>query len=297
MLLLFVVIGVVLRQHPKVKTPFKSIVDKTVKLSLERSSSKVQFEKKGDQWIVSSGPGMTSYPADSLRMVRFTDSLRDFSVGDLISERKDRLAEFGIDESSRVHLQLADTSGKTLEQGYFGRMASDRTQMYFQYADQKGVFLATNIEPLASDVAFWRVTTIFAFPEPQISKIVIEAPGFKSELDRVQESSGPVEAIWTCNKKPADLAAVRKVVSAIAFIQSDGFADMPPDAVDAAKLTFATIRLTVKDGEHVLHVGALDAKRGMYPVKADDAPASYWLARTKIDALLVKPAMLTSQKK
>ena len=87
-------------------------------------------------------PGNVARPADDFKVNSLLSSLKSLQIEDEISNRPDRLSDFQVDDASGTEVVIADSGGKILAEGIFGKRAPDYIHSFFRYPKESRVYLS-----------------------------------------------------------------------------------------------------------------------------------------------------------
>jgi hypothetical protein len=271
-------------QVPHHQAPFGRALDGAQQITLRIGSSKVQLDKEGTTWKVSSGAA-GPFPADSGKVKSLLDGLRNVQAEDEISNNPQRAADFQVNAASGVDVAIFKPGGTLLAEGIFGKQAPDFNHIYFKFPNKPSVYLARGIirgELGEPDLNSWRSHQLLDIPDEQIRAIFIEGHGFKTPLVRSSDT-------WSANGEKLNAAPVWGLVGMLAHLHVDDFVDLSQHpALAAARLTYASVVVQTTTGNHQLHFGAPDTKDKRTPVSVDQEPSVGWISESTAGAVLRK---------
>jgi hypothetical protein len=287
--LALVVLVHTLLQRSHSQTPFGRDIENVQKITLQMGPEKIVLQKDGSDWFVAASTGPERYRADStVKIPAMISQLKNLQLEDVISDRPDRAADYGVEPAHGLLVSLFRGNGSLIAEGVFGKQAQDFTHIYFKFNDQPSVYLgrgAIRGEIGEANVTWWRDRSLLNIPEDQVEAIFIDGPGFKTPLARSSDT-------WSSNGIVVDATPVWGLVGVMAHLKLDDFinpAEHPELAVD--KLHYATITLQIKGGiVHEIHFGRKDGPSKRYPVAVDKDPTLGWVSEATANSLLRKPS-------
>ena len=251
----------------------------------QKPPTQVTLEKDGAGFVVSDGT-VKKKPVDDAQLKPLLDAIAEFATGDLVSNKKEKLKDFEIDDEQGSRVVITTTKGKALDL-VFGRAAKGGGTTVREQG-KNDVFVAKGRlgSLLKKDATQWRKKSIVdkkaddfsavTIARADGSKIVLTAESKEEPAADVKDGAEPaptpkVTTTWRLSE-PATLpagfrlddGAIGRVASSFAALRASEFADDVKDGTgfDAAH-TVVTARL--KDGkEIVLHLGAKDDKKRVF---------------------------------
>jgi hypothetical protein len=280
------------------KAPDEGPVDATTE-----PAKNVVLEKDGAGFVVyDAAKADKKFAVDDTLVKPLLDAIGEFSTGDLVANKADKLAGFEIDDAKGLHVAITTTKGKQLDL-LFGRAAKGGgTTVRAQGSDD--VFVAKGrLGALArKEVSAWRKKTIVERKADDFTGLAIaRADGSKLALvgetkeedvtlpDQTSDAGTTTTKRKTTTWKlsePASLpagfrlddGAVSRLPAALATLRAVDFADDVTD--DGAGFAAAHTTITAKgaDGKDVVvHVGKKDDKGRVY-LKVDGDKQVYVVA-------------------
>jgi len=288
-LLAFAILAFFLLHRPKhPQTPFISAVDTAEKITLQTGPARIELDRDGTSWTVSTSSGVERYNADPDKIKTLETGLRNINVEDVISDRPDRAAEFEVNPESATHITVYGKNATLLAEGIFGKQVPDFIHLYFKFPGQPDIYLARGAirgelgEPVLKG---WRDHSLLNVAEDQILNLSIQGPGFKTVLVRSSDT-------WSCNGKNVNPTLAWGMLGVLAHLKADDFADLSQHPeLAAGKLKYAEVSVKLRDGSsHSVHIGLLDKKTQRYPVAVDNDPSVAWVVEGTVKSFLKKPA-------
>ncbi len=274
-------------QVPRQRMPFAKATDTAAKIRIQQGTAQVDLFKQGAEWRVLWGQG-TSYAADAEHIKELITSFKDVQIEDEISNHPERASEFEADEASGTRVSFQDAKGNPLADGIFGKQAPDIVHIYFRFPDHPNVYLARGLirgEIGKVDPIAWRSRQLAGIPESKMQGILIEGPGFKTDLVRVSTDA------WTLNGKSLDTGLVDILVGKLAHLHAEDFVDsVTYPNLSYEGLSYARLRVHGTDSTLDLRVGPMDVKSKRYPVSTGKEAGLAWLPQSLVDSLLQKPS-------
>ena len=263
---------------------------------------KVVLEKDGAGFVVyDADKADKKFPVDDTLLKPLLDAIGEFSTGDLVANKADKLAGFEIDDAKGLRVAITTTKGKELDL-LFGRAAKGGgTTVRAQGAND--VFVAKGrLGMLArKEVSSWRKKTIVERKADEFTSVsIVRADGGKLSIaaetneEDVAAPEGadagpPPEKKTTTTWKvseptslPAgfrlDDGAVSRLPGALAALRAVDFADDVTDDAAGFAAAHTTVTAKGKDGkELVVHVGKKDDKGRVF-LKVDGDKQMYVVA-------------------
>lgn len=116
---------------------------KISKIEIQEPAGSLTLEKKDGLWRLTAP---VQDVADPEAMDQLTGSLTSFSIGSVISEKKEKYASFDLDEGKATHFKVYQfEKEKPVLDAYLGKQAISYGTSYFRYADQDPVYIAENL--------------------------------------------------------------------------------------------------------------------------------------------------------
>jgi len=152
------------------------------------------------------------YRGDTNEINTLITQLRQATLGEVISERREMHARFGVDEGAlRVTL-----NGKPSQSFYVGKRAADYLRTYVRFIGDDDVYLAEGIsrEMFDRDPDEWRDALILAFNMDAVDKLVINGLEFTKRDTR-----------WFVHEREVEPIKVIEVLNLLSNLRAIGFAD------------------------------------------------------------------------
>lgn len=270
------------RPRPLAKVEQKAIK----KLTITAKGTTVVLTKadKGEGWTLLQP---VSDAADQPNVDTALETIAELSFGDLVTERKEKHAEYEVDRKNGIHVQVSDGK-KTLADLYLGKVMEDFTML--RLAGQDEVYQAVGALRYAFDreLKNWRDRTVVQFKPEQARKLRVALEGQVIQLSRkddkaswkVDESSTPVDRL--------DETTVQNLVSTLSTLTAFDFADDSTPQKAGVDKPAATITVTLADNkQHALLVG--NHKDEDYWVKGADDPQIFVVKKYTMESLLKRP--------
>ena len=264
------------------------------------AAKKVVLEKDGTAWkAYDPAAPAKKYTADDAQVKSALDAVAEFAPGDLVSNKKEKLADFEIDDAKGTTVKVATKTGTALDL-VFGRPPKQGGGSTVRQAGSDDVYIAKGRlgAVLKKDLAAWRKKALFDLKPDDVTKVATTlADGKKLVVEATTPPAPPPAEVdggpappppkpeWKLVEPatlPAgfrlDTAQLARSASAVATLRAQDFADGATD--EAAGLTGAhlIVEATGKDGKKVvLHVGKEDDKKRVY-ARVDGDPQMYLLA-------------------
>ncbi len=254
------------------------------KLSITAKGKTVVMKKEKDAWSLIQP---VAYPADKYSADTVVEKLQGLEFGDLVTERKDRHAEYDLSGEKSIHV-VAEAGGKKVADVYLGKVMEDFTM--FRLASKDDVWQAVGALRHAFDreVSNWRDRSVINFKQEEARKISVTTAAGTIKLSRKDE-----KATWKVDDSPLkidqlDTATVDGLLSSLYSLSAHSFADKLTAQKAGVDQPRATITATTKDGkEHTLLVGANDKENSW--VQRKGAEQIFVLQKHTVDTLVKRP--------
>lgn len=258
---------------------------------------KVVLEKGASGWTVADGAAPDKkFAAEEGAMKSALDALGEFQMGDLVSNKADKLASYEIDDENGQAVKVF-AGDKAVLDVVFGRAAKGGGSTV-RLAKSDDVYIAKGRlgTVVKKDVSAWRKRGLVDAKADDITRVSLTlADGNKIVVENktppapeAAPDAGPAPAPkpeWSL-VEPASLpegfrldkAQLSRPAASVSTLRAQDFADGVSD--DTAGLTGAhtVVEATTKDGKKiVVHVGKEDEKKRVY-AKLDGDPQMYLLA-------------------
>lgn len=233
-------------------------IDAVSRIVLASPDTTATIERDDTGWRLSAP---VSDAADPENVEGLWSALSDFSIGAVVSERKDRWDAYGVSEASATRIQVFfEGKAEPAFDGLFGKQAFSYGSVYFRFADEERIHLA-------DDVALWRLRqTSEAYRDARIFGDV----EFES-VTRIEADLGDVDVLierssdtWaTSTGATLEPSAASGIVNQLSTMRSAGFATVNASA-PVTGLAVSSLTVTVSgDGfTRTLAVGA-DVKQAV----------------------------------
>lgn len=152
------------------------------------------------------------YRGDTNEIAFLITQLRQATLGEVISERKEMHARFDVDDGAlRVTL-----NGKRSQSFYVGRRAADHLRTYVRFVGADDVYLAEGIsrDMFDRDPNEWRDALILTFDMDAVDKLVINDLEFAKR-----------DARWFVYEREIESIKVIEVLNLLSNLRAMGFAD------------------------------------------------------------------------
>jgi hypothetical protein len=257
----------------------------------------VVLEKDGANWKVSDAAAPTKkFLVDETQVKGVLEAVGEFQTGDLIANKKDKLADYEIDDAKGTRVIVSTAKGEALDL-VFGRAAKGGGSTV-RKAGSDDVYVAKGRlgQVAKKDVAAWRKKTILDLKADDITKvsstnadgsnIVVAAttppappPSDKPDAGPPPPAPRPEWKLVEPSTLPAgfhlDPAQLQRGAATVAALRAQDFADDANDATAGFDKPHTVVEATTKDGKKiVIHVGKEDDKKRNF-AKVDGDPQLY----------------------
>jgi hypothetical protein len=258
------------------------------------AAKKVVLEKDGTAWkVYDPAAPDKKFAADDGQVKSALEAVGEFSTGDLIANKKEKLAEFEIDDDKGHGVKLYTGKEVALDL-VFGRPAkSGGSTVRARGSDDVYVAKGRLGAVLKKEVAGWRKKAIVdakADDFTQISTKLEDGTSFTVSAAAApapeSEEAAPPRPEWQLTEPatlPAgfrlDKNALSRPASQLAALRAQDFADTTSDADAGLDKPNTIVEATMKDGKKiVLRIGKEDDKKRVF-AKIDGDPQTYLLAQ------------------
>jgi hypothetical protein len=235
-----------------------------------------------------------AYAADESVGKAAFDGLKKMDVSDLVTEKKEKHAEFEVDDKSGIHVVVKAKDGKVLADMIVGKTAGAGTMVRPMGKDE--VWQATGISRYLFDknAGDWRDKSITTFPQADAEQIeVVAKDGGKAVVKKTGEKIGS-EDKWAIVESSAkieklDNAIPNGITAALSSWKTNDFADGVKLADAGLEPPQLTVTVSVKGGKKV--TALLGNKKGDddYYVKVPDAPQVFLVKKYNADRVVKRP--------
>ena len=270
LVLLVVLVAVALiytgiQKRPKSSKPFANMEFESIEIKAK--DSLCVFKKIDGGWKIVTP---IEYPVDTSVFNSFLNGLKNLELGEVISNRPEKYADFEVDESgspqsgTKVKLCSArDTSSLIL-----GKMAGDFEHWWLRLPPKPDVYLSKGLSKHIIDKGpdEWRDKTILAFNRADLKEIELNG----QKIVRV-------DTLWLKDEKPMETFKTDDLLNLLSSLKADGFSkgEIEPEF---------TVKLTFELGEkEILFIGKKTDNQ--YPAKLDGNPTIFLLNSWKVDRL------------
>jgi hypothetical protein len=228
------------------------------------------------------------YKADKYSADSVIEKLENLEFGDLVTERKDKHAEYDLTGDNVIHVVVFDKKKQKMADFYLGKVLSDYTM--FRVDGKAEVWQAVGSVRFAfeREVKNWRDRTIVDFKQEDARKLAVTTAGGTVTLSRPDDKGS-----WKVEQSPLpidqlDDSTVTNLLTSLYSLSAFDFADGKSLEDAGLEQPVATITATLKDGKQVsLLVGG--HKDEDYWVKRADAPQVFVLKKHTVESLLLRP--------
>src|SRR5262245_40730827 len=107
-LLLALIALTVLKRPQASSAPFSKAMDQSETITLQTGAVKMELQKEGTVWQISSSTEPGRYRADPDKLKTLLNGLQNLKLEDVISERQENVSEFEVDAASGTRVTLLD---------------------------------------------------------------------------------------------------------------------------------------------------------------------------------------------
>ncbi|MDI6840220.1 MAG: DUF4340 domain-containing protein [bacterium] len=250
-----------IQKRPKVVKPF---TNKEIKyIEIKAQDTLCVFEKTGREWQLKLP---VEYAVDTAAFNRLIKGLKDLEIGEVISKRTEKYADFGVDESGT---EVKVCYGKDTAVIILGKMASDFEHWWIRLPPKSEVYLSKGLSKYIVNKRpdDWRDHTILSFNKNELREIDLDGQKIES-----------LDTLWIKDGKPIETAKIDQILALLSNLRADGFSKE-----EGFEPEF-TVKLTFEVGsEEVLHIGK--KVNAQHTAKLEKSPVIFLLNSWKIDRL------------
>jgi hypothetical protein len=254
---------------------------------------KVVVEKEGEAWkVYDAAVADRKFGVDEVQIKSALDAAAEFATGDLIANKKEKLADYEIDDDKGMAVKVFTGKDVALDL-VFGRAAKGGGSTVRQ-AGSDEVYVAKGrlSSVLKRDPTAWRKKGIVDFKAEDVTQVKTTLADGSSWTVASEGAPPPAKegepapkAEWKL-VEPATLPAafrldknaVSRPAAQIASLRAQDFADGVSDADAGVDKPSAVVEATTKDGKKtVIRLGKEDEKKRTF-AKVDGDPQMYLLA-------------------
>lgn len=253
-------------------------VDQMNKIEIDRSADKLILGRMDKAWRIMEP---INFPADSFRLDNARRILSEARVTDIITERPENEADFGLNSGAALHVTVKSLKDKTVEL-WVGKLNAAGTHTFVRLPGRTGVFqvLGDLTTPLSVAAPEWRSKKIFdQSPDEALSASIAQGgktlafsksqeaqPAIVGETPKgVTPPALPARTVWKAEGQAQPLAEdkVSQWLNSLTRLSATNIVD---DPAPAAK-PLAVVGFKTAQGEQALEILAHDAKTKRYRVR------------------------------
>ncbi|HEX6938108.1 MAG TPA: DUF4340 domain-containing protein [Longimicrobiales bacterium] len=233
----------------------------------------VELRRDGARWTVA------GYPADSARVARFLEALRDARIGHLASSNAANHARLGVTDSAARVLEITGEDGESVRLlvGDAGP-SYDGTFMRLPGRDEAYLVYGAIRTHVTRDVDDWRDRTIIAVDTAAIRTLELTREGATYALTRGDDG-------WTLDGAAADEDAVADVLRELVRLEATGFvADTTEEARDRKR--FGALVALDADGDTLAALSLAERNASYLIATVPGDSTRFELPRWRADRIL-----------
>lgn len=276
-------------------------------LKVKSAAGTAALVKTGEGWAVSGGP-KPEWPADSGKAQSLLRSVFRLQNREVVSTRKDRLGEYGLDSAGAKEVTVSQGADKILARVLIGKASTaDYNSTFWKYPDQDEVYRTPgnfSWDIPARDLD-WRAKSLGGMPAGEIRRIeVVWADSLKLNHSFAAERKGGTArdtgksagAGWTLvseKEAPAQEAPLKAMADRIAEMALDDFVNPGDTALAQVDTTTPTLTLrAVSQGGKDWNLKAFGRVGEMLFCKHPALPRWIKISTWRFDVFKKKPAEL-----
>lgn len=171
--------------RPRPITEIKAGTIASLEVAQPGDKDKVTLSKKGDKWHVTAP---YDKPADQAAVKSAVEALEKVRFGDLVTQKKDRFAEFEVSDDKAVRVVAKDSGGAVLADLFIGKVTGGATMVRIGGKDEVWLALDLYVSNYKREGKSWREHLIYDLKADDVEKVTIVGAGAKVTLARVQPS-------------------------------------------------------------------------------------------------------------
>jgi hypothetical protein len=272
------------RQTAKPESYFKEFKPEAItKVEMIKKGQTVALEKSGAAWQVKAEK---TWPANKMLVDELLNSLKDLTIGSIVSTNPQRQAEFQVDNDNGISLKVFKGSEQVLDI-IVGKVSSDYLHGFLKFPGKNEVYqgIGAGRWIVERDAKAWRDRTIVSVNEKEVDQITITG---KEKTSLFQKGG-----VWRLNdpdKGPeTNPINVNQYTAVLCSLTADDFIDEPKaDAAYGFDKPTLTLFIKMKDkSEHSLILGnsKKENDQTFYYLKKKDNPVYFRIAKYTFDLL------------
>lgn len=233
---------------------------KVAKIEIKVKNTLCIFEKLDAEWQITSP---VEYPVDTLAFNQFLSALQELEIGQVISDRTEKYADFEVAENG-IEIKVYTLQDSVVL--ILGKQAADHIHWYIRILPGSEVYLSRGLDKYVVDKSpdKWRDPSIISFDTNTLKEIVL---GNKRIIK--------TDTLWVCDRGEVDKQKVEQVIKLLSNLKADGFSKEELEPEFTVKLGFIT------GEEKILHIGK--KVNGNYLIKLEDKPVVFLISSSKVD--------------
>jgi hypothetical protein len=235
-----------------------------------------------------------AYAGDEAVAKAAFEGVKKMDVSDLVTEKKEKHAEFEVDDKSGIHLVVKSKDGKALADLIVGKSTGPGTMVRPTGKDE--VWQATGISRYLFDknAGDWRDKSMTSFTQADAEQIeVVAKDGGKAVVKKTGEKVG-TEDKWVVVEssqkiEKLDNAIPNGITASLSSWKTNEFADGVKLADAGLEPPQLTVTVSVKGGKKV--TALIGNKKGDddYYVKVPEAPQVFLVKKYNADRVVKRP--------
>ena len=234
------------------------------------------------------------YAADEAVAKAAFEGVKKMDVSDLVTEKKEKHAEFEVDDKSGIHLVVKAKGGKVLADLTVGKSTGPGTMVRPTGKDE--VWQASGISRYLFDKspADWRDKSIITFTQGDAEQVeVVAKDGAKTVVKKTGEKAG-TEDKWAVVESSTkidklDNAIPNGITSALSIWKANDFADGVPLADAGLAPPALTVTVSIKGGKKVTALIGNKKGEDEYYVKTAEVPQVFIVKKYNADRVVKRP--------
>lgn len=257
--------------------------DKVDSFVIDSKQGNFTFVKESGEWSIEAldkDDGIVKkYRGDQGTINSFIEKTSRLELLDIVTENKDRFAEFEVNEASGTRVKLY--KGKKLLASFImGKYWQiDYQKSYFRFPDKNQVWTAKGLEPwlFTRDKTSWRDKAVMKIPKERITQIEIKYP--EKPKDNVLLSR--VSDYWLIGgtDKKANAEKVNNMVNMLTDLSTDDFAGKDKNFVKTM------LEINIKTDSSTENLIFSDKITSQYPFKRNHSEPTYLMYEFRFTSL------------
>jgi hypothetical protein len=274
------------RQRPLAKidpTALKAI-------SVTRTLVKTTIERDGGKYKVTAP---VASAADELNAKAAFDALEKLELGNLVTEKKDKQAEFEVNDANALHVVAQGAGGAELAYLLVGKAVGGGTMVRLKGSDQVWQAVGPLRSVFDKSAAEWRDRTVTTFSTADAETVTVKAKDGVAVVKKSGKGAGGEDKWELVSSEPKveklDNAVPNGIVNALSSFKTDDFGDKETLASTGLDAPALTVTVGLKGGKNVTVLIGNQKGTEAHFVKTADAHQIYVVKNFSSDRFNKRP--------